>query len=86
LATGDLAGTLDFARYNRERLPTFFAADIRIDRRFIMGNTQFIAFVDLQNVTNRANVGAPQWNPRTRMAELNSSVGLLPSIGLNWEF
>lgn len=86
VASGALAGTLDFVRYNRERLPAFFAADVRLDRRFLFGRTQLIAFVDLQNITNRENVGAPQWNPRTRTAELNTSVGLLPTIGLNWEF
>lgn len=83
---GSLAGTLDFTRYNALRVPTFFAADVRVDRRFLIGNRQFIAFLDLQNVTNRANTTAPQWNPRLRRAELNESVGLLPSIGLNFEF
>jgi hypothetical protein len=86
VTTGPLAGTLDFARYNAERLGTFFAADVRIDRRFVFGKTQLIAFLDLQNVTNRQNVGPPQWNPRTRQAVANEGVGLLPSIGLNWEF
>lgn len=83
---GELAGTLDFARYNAQRVPVFFAADVRVDRRFLVGNRQFIAFLDLQNVTNRQNLTAPQWNPRLRRAELNESVGLLPSIGLNFEF
>jgi hypothetical protein len=83
---GTLAGALDFTRYNSERVPLFFAADVRVDRRFLIRNRQFIAFLDLQNVTNRANSGPPQWNPRLRRAELNESVGLLPSIGLNFEF
>ena len=77
---GALAGTLDFARYNAERIPSFFAADVRVDRRFVMGRTQVIAFLDLQNVTNRLNPQAPQWNPRTRTVSPNSGIGLLPSI------
>jgi hypothetical protein len=84
--SGSLAGTLDFARYNAVRVPTFFAADIRIDRRFLLANRQFIAFFDAQNFTNRANNTAPVWNQRLRRAEPNESVGLLPSIGLNFEF
>ena len=83
---GALAGTLDFARYNGERIDAFFAADLRIDRRLLLANRQFIAFIDLQNVTNRANTTAPIWNPRLRRVEANASVGLLPSIGLNFEF
>ncbi len=86
VSTGSLAGTLDFTRYNDQRAGTFFSADLRVDRRFVMRRTQFIAFIDLQNFTNRENQQAPQWNPRTRMADNNAGVGLLPSIGLNWEF
>jgi hypothetical protein len=83
---GASAGTLDFARYNAERLNTFFAADVRLDRRFVLRGGQFIAFLDLQNVTNRNNDSPPQWNPRARRAERSAGVGLLPTIGLNWEF
>jgi hypothetical protein len=86
ITTGSAAGTLDFARYNAERLPAFFAADLRIDRRFVLGGRQLIAFLDLQNVTGRANELPPSWNPRTRLVERNTGLGLLPSIGLNWEF
>jgi hypothetical protein len=83
---GALAGTLDFAQYNGERTSVFFAADVRADRRFLLRNRQLIAFVDLQNVTNRANNSAPQWNPRLRRPDPNTGIGLLPSIGLNFEF
>ena len=84
--TGAAAGTLDFSRYNSQRVPLFFAADLRIDRRFLLANRQFIAFFDAQNVTNRANSTAPVWNPRLRRAEPSENIGLLPSIGLNFEF
>ncbi|WP_373060280.1 carboxypeptidase regulatory-like domain-containing protein [Gemmatimonas sp.] len=84
--TGSVAGTLDFTRYNTERVGTFLAADLRIDRRFVMRRTQFIAFLDLQNFTNRQNQQAPVWNPRTRAVDSNQSIGLFPSIGLNFEF
>lgn len=83
---GPQAGTLDFTRYNAQRLDAFFAADIRVDRRFTFGRQQLIAFLDLQNVTARANRGAPQWNPRLRAVEQSDGIGLLPTIGLNWEF
>jgi hypothetical protein len=86
VAAGDLAGTLDFARYNRQRLSAFFAADVRVDRRFVMGRRQLIAFLDVQNVSNRQNQQAPVWNPRLRIAEREAGIGLFPSIGLNLEF
>ncbi len=84
--TGPQAGTLDFTRYNTQRLDAFFAADLRIDRRFILGGRQLIAFVDLQNITARSNRGAPQWNPRLQMIEYSDGIGVLPTIGLNLEF
>lgn len=86
VTSGNLAGTLDFARYNTERLGPFVAADVRIDRRLIVGGRQFIAFLDLQNVTNRDNPRPPVWNLRTGRPERDTSLGLLPSIGINYEF
>lgn len=83
---GATAGSLDFTRYNTERLTAFFAVDLRVDRRFVFGRQQLIAFLDVQNVSGRDNGGAPQWNPRLRQVERNESVGRLPTIGLNWEF
>ncbi|MBY0490384.1 MAG: TonB-dependent receptor [Gemmatimonadaceae bacterium] len=84
--SGALAGTLDFSQYNTQRLGTFFAADVRIDRRLLIRGRQLIAFVDLQNVTNRQNDAPPSWNPRLRIVEREAGIGLLPSIGLNFEF
>ncbi len=77
---------LDFTRYNARRVETCFAADVRVDRRFIIGRRQRIACIALQNVTNRQNQQVPQWNPRTRMVDNDKGVGLVPSIGLNLEF
>lgn len=84
--TGTAAGSLDFAQYNVDRLTPFFAADVRVDRRFVFGRQQLIAFLDLQNVTGRRNAGTPRWNPRLQAVEYGESIGLLPTIGLNWEF
>jgi hypothetical protein len=84
--TGALAGTLDFTRYNTVRLGPFFAADVRVDRRLLLRGRQLIAFLDLQNVTNRQNDAPPNWNPRLRLVERQTGIGLLPSIGLNFEF
>ena len=83
---GALAGSLDFTRYNAERGTAFFAADLRVDRRFVFARQQLIAFLDVQNVTGRDNGGQPQWNPRLRVVERNEGIGRLPTIGLNWEF
>jgi hypothetical protein len=87
ITTGSSAGQLDFTRYNDgARLPTFFSLDVRVDRRFTIGRTQLITYLDVQNATGRANVSQISWNARLGTTERNESIGVLPSIGINWEF
>lgn len=84
--SGARAGALDFAQANAERLAPFFAADLRIDRRWLVRARQLIAFVDLQNISNRENEAPPSWDLRAQRVRRETSIGLLPSIGLNLEF
>lgn len=86
ITNGAQAGTLDFTRYNADRLAPFFAADLRIDRRWLVRGRQLIGYIDLQNVTNRANATAPSWDLRAQRVRQETGVGLLPTIGLNLEF
>jgi hypothetical protein len=83
---GPTAGTLDFGRYHALRGATFAALDLRVDRRFTFGRTQLIAFLDLQNVTGRQVPGRARWNAREQRVERGEGLGVLPTIGLNWEF
>jgi hypothetical protein len=40
---------------NGERLPVFFAADLRAERRFPLGSARGAAYLEVQNMTGRAN-------------------------------
>jgi hypothetical protein len=80
-------GRLDFTRYNTgNRLPTFFALDVRVDRRFVFRRSQRVTYVDVQNATARKNISQIAWDARLRAPKPSESIGLLPSIGVNWEF
>lgn len=80
-------GRLDFTRYNAgPRLPTFFALDVRLDRRFVFSRSQLVTYIDVQNATARKNISQIAWDARLRAPKANESLGLLPSIGVNWEF
>ena len=80
-------GRLDFARYNTgDRLPTFFALDLRADRRWVFRKSQLVTYIDIQNATARKNVSQIAWDARLRAPKANDSIGVLPSIGVNWEF
>jgi outer membrane receptor for ferrienterochelin and colicin len=80
-------GKIDFTRYNEgERLPNFNSADLRIDRRWNFSNSTLITYIDIQNIYGRKNVTSVRWNERLGEAEYNESIGILPSIGISWEF
>lgn len=69
LDSGVQAGTLDFARYNIERLPAFFSVDARADRRWRVRGTQLVTFIDIQNINARENVTGLQWHQRAMRVE-----------------
>ncbi len=85
--TGPLAGQLDFSAYNQgQRLPTFHALDLRIDKRWSFRSFQLETYIDVQNVYGRANVTQFEWNYREGVSEPNESLTVLPTIGVNIEF
>lgn len=85
--TGFPVGSLDFAYYNQgDRLPFFYALDLRVDKRWFFSTWQLITYIDVQNVTGRQNVSGLQYNTQTGIVEQQTSIGVLPSIGINVEF
>ncbi len=85
--TGFPIGSLDFAYYNQgDRLPFFFALDLRVDKRWFFSGWQLITYIDVQNVTGRQNVGGIQFDQQTGNVVQQTSIGVLPSIGINIEF
>lgn len=67
---------------NSRRFPAFHQLDVRLDRRWYLRRTTVAAYVDVQNVYNRANVEALVYSADYR--EIVSSVGLpiFPSLGV----
>jgi len=92
LATGmpytpyEADGSQDPAKLNSERTGINHSLDLRIDRRWYFTNRTLIAFFDVQNVYNNPYVGAPSWDERTGTTAESESIGLLPSIGISYEF
>jgi hypothetical protein len=87
VTSGPEAGRLDFTQYNAgPRLPVFHQLDVRVDRRWPFRTWQLVAYLDIQNVYGRENVSGYRWDQRTQAVEANTSLGVLPSIGINVEF
>lgn len=84
--SGPQEGERDFSRYNQLVLPNFSAFDIRIDRRWALAGVQLDVYLDIQNLFARENVTGTYWNERTRTEEFDTSLGILPTLGINVEF
>jgi hypothetical protein len=79
-------GTQSIAKYNSERLPDFHTLDVRVDKRWFYEHYTLITYIDLQNIYSRKNLSGYRWNSREHKIEEQSSIGLLPSIGISLEF
>jgi hypothetical protein len=80
-------GQRDYTKYNQgERLPLYHALDLRIDKRWVFPSLSLITYLDVQNVYGRKNVAAVRWDYQTKQPEYQKSFGVLPSIGINFEF
>lgn len=80
-------GQRDFSRYNEgDRLEIFRATDIRIDKRWMFSNFSLITYLDIQNIFSTKNPSGIRWDQRKNQPEIQRSFGILPSIGVSFEF
>lgn len=76
----------DVARVNAERLPDYFRADLRVDRRLTAWGRPVVVFAGVQNVTGRRNVASYSWDRRNNVPRLGEQLGVFPVLGLDWSF
>jgi len=79
-------GSQSVSLYNTERLTPYHASDVRVDRRWYFDKWTLITYLDIQNITNRKNSTSVRWDPQTQTVDNQSSIGILPSIGVSLEF
>lgn len=83
----DMSGMIDYSLYNEgDRLPLFHQLDLRVDKRWDLGKYYMITYLDIQNIYNRKNVSGVKWDYREMATEYQSSLGILPSIGITFHF
>jgi TonB family protein len=68
------------------RLPGFFQADTRIDKRFVFDRWMFDLYVDVQNVTNRTNAEARLPGYDCASSFPLPSLPFFPALGLRAEW
>ena len=73
------------AQYS-ERMPLFAQLDLRLDKRWIFNRWMLDAYIDLQNVFNRANPEAIQYNFNFNKQQIRQGLPIYPIIGVRGEF
>ncbi len=79
-------GTQNVEFYNSVRTNPLHSLDVRVDRRWNFESWNLIAYIDVQNIYNRNNVSFIRWDARENKVDEDSSIGILPSIGITIEF
>jgi outer membrane receptor protein involved in Fe transport len=74
------------ASRNARRLPGFFQADARIDKRFVFESWMLSAYLDVQNATNRENAELRFRNYDCTSDVPIPSIPFFPAIGLRAEW
>jgi hypothetical protein len=85
-STAQRRAVYDLARVNAERAPDYFRLDVRVDRRFRLGDRPISIFAGAQNVTNRKNVAGYTWDRRNSVVRISEQLGVFPIVGLEWPF
>ena len=69
-----------------ERLPLFHQLDLRVDKRWKFKSWQLSAYLDVQNVYNRANSEGISYNYNFTGRQYVKGLPILPSLGLRGDF
>lgn len=80
------AGIFDAGRINAVRLPAYASLNLRCDRRFDFRDSNLILSLSLWNVFNRRNVASVYWNEAAGRPGEVLGWGLLPVLGVEFEF
>ncbi len=92
---GELEPVAEFGPVNGARLPDYHRLDVRVTREWRLKKGLLTLFLDLQNLYNRRNIAGFDLDfdllvlPDGRVAVTPAEErwgGLLPSLGIDWEF
>jgi len=92
LATGDAVAMATFGPLNAERLPAYHRLDVRVARYFETRRGRIALFADVFNVYDRENAKAYDYDISLLGSQLMvdrgvyGMIGILPSVGVRWEF
>jgi len=77
---------LDGARINAVRYPAYHSLNLRMDRRFHFSGSTLIAYLSVWNAYDRRNIASYYWNVDEDRVDAIRQWGMLPILGLEYEF
>ncbi|MEC7987086.1 MAG: energy transducer TonB, partial [Myxococcota bacterium] len=75
-----------YGSYDSGRLPAFFSLDARIDKEYIFDRWVLTAYLDIQNLSNAANVEVMSWNYDYSEEDPIAGNPLFPAFGFKGEW
>jgi hypothetical protein len=79
-------GIIDPSRANDERRPDYHSLNLRIDRKYFFEQHMLDIYLSVWNAYNRKNVAQYFWNNTTNAQDIQYQWGLLPVVGVEYEF
>jgi hypothetical protein len=79
-------GILDMSQLNEKRYPAYHSLDLRIDKRFFYKKTSLVLYTSIWNVYDRRNVASYFWSPFSNSKDTIYNWGMLPVLGIEYEF
>ncbi len=71
---------------NSRRIPAFNQLDVRLDKTWTFDSYKLTAYLDVQNMYNRANADGVSYNYRYTKPEWQTGLPIIPSLGVRGEF
>ncbi len=75
-----------FGSQYSSRMPAFAQLDLRLDKKWVFKNWMLSTYVDVQNVLNRANPEAMQYNHDFSKKQVRQGLPVYPIFGIKGEF
>jgi hypothetical protein len=75
-----------FGAHNSIRIPAFVQLDLRLGKKFKLGDTSLDVFLEVLNLWNRANAEELVYSPDYRRQAAIRGFPVLPAFGLQWDF
>ncbi len=77
---------LDESKVNSKRYPDYHSLNLRIDKRFFFKKTNLVIYLSVWNVYDQNNIAEYYWNDEDQKIEEVRQWGMLPILGIEYEF